>query len=482
MARLRVRVELNRGGIGIPLHKLASVVQEAQKFFEMLALDVHIAERGEWLAFDLDNGALNFTAEYVGHVSAEQVRAFYAAFDGTTSLRRTTIAQFTRIAEAIGEDELIGFGLYGSDHENEPSEWRCLSRRDALRISDEIRILQGATGEREGETHLPAVIDAERAAKLFKERHGRGTAANDQSKWSNFVRAIESNLANRITRLETEVESHSGAIRDLKQASAVTEESFRNLLASVEKFCGQATSQLERLTPAQQPPQQPTPQPQTQLLVAPVSFSTPPPPPESGRRRKIFGILVVLLIAVAVVAYLLWPSKPSEPEEHVAVVGSEPASDAGTKVTPEVPAGTSAEPAPAKTPGNKQASENPPPSASPNESTGAAMHLDLEAREPAWVSITDADGNTLLATTLQPNETRTLDLSKAATLRTGNAGALVIRFNGKDLGSLGPLGKIRDVEFRDGSYKIRAPSPAQSSSTAGLGKEVQYGEVTYQIR
>src|SRR5258708_2782852 len=113
MARLRVRVELNRGGVGVPLHKLASVVDEAQKFFHMLADDVRIEKgKGEWLGFDFDHESLNFTAEYVGPVSAEQVRAFNAAFDGTTSLRRGTIDQFARITSAIGEDELIGFGLY----------------------------------------------------------------------------------------------------------------------------------------------------------------------------------------------------------------------------------------------------------------------------------------------------------------------------------------------------------------------------------
>src|SRR6201999_4479164 len=104
--------------------------------------------------------------EYVGAVSAEQVRAFCAAFDGVTSLRRATIAQFTRIADAIGEDELIGFGLYQSEHEVEPSEWRCLSRRDALRIADEIQLLLGVSGELEQETHLPAVIDAGVGARV----------------------------------------------------------------------------------------------------------------------------------------------------------------------------------------------------------------------------------------------------------------------------------------------------------------------------
>jgi len=62
MSRLRVRIELNRGGVGVPLDKLASVVQQAQAFFRMLGDDVHIDQRqGEWLGFDFDHESLNFT-------------------------------------------------------------------------------------------------------------------------------------------------------------------------------------------------------------------------------------------------------------------------------------------------------------------------------------------------------------------------------------------------------------------------------------
>jgi hypothetical protein len=401
-------------------------------------------------------------------VSAEQVSSFYAAFDGVTSLRRATIAQFTRIAEAIGEDELIGFGLYGSDQETEPTEWRCLSRRDALRIADEIRILQGAAGELEPESHLRAIIDSDRGARLFKERHNRSAVPGDQSKWSSFVRAVESNLANRISRLEGEVENHSGMIRDLRQASAVTEESFRNLLSSVEKFCGQATNQLERLTP------QPLPQPP--LLVAPASFSTPPPQSDSGRRRKTLGIATVALLALAVLIFLLWPSKPAEPVDNATAVdgGSAPvevgspkeANDSAVPPAESAPKVAAAKaPRPVEPAKPKGIAENVTPTDQPPELSGGVMNIELEAREAAWVSVTDVDGNALLARTLQPNETRSLQLAKGATLRTGNAGALVIRFNGKDVGPLGPEGKVRDVEFKDGTFIIRAPSQAQSAST-----------------
>src|ERR1700734_3185369 len=204
MARLRVRIELNRRMAGVPLDKMASVVEETRKFFFLLAEDVHIeAERGEWLALDFDAESLNFTAEYAGPVSPEQVHAFGAAFSGATSLRRVTIAQFTRIADFLGEDELVGFGLYQSDQETEPTEWRCLSKRDAMRFGEEIQLLAEAAGGQFKETQLPAVMSGTIAGRrLFKNRRERGAVAADPSK---SIRELEINLSHRMTVLEGEV-------------------------------------------------------------------------------------------------------------------------------------------------------------------------------------------------------------------------------------------------------------------------------------
>jgi cytoskeleton protein RodZ len=85
------------------------------------------------------------------------------------------------------------------------------------------------------------------------------------------------------------------------------------------------------------------------------------------------------------------------------------------------------------------------------------MHVDIEARQPAWVAVTDASGKRLMAKTLEANEIQTLELTAGATLRTGNAGGLIVRFNGKEIGPLGPTGKIRDISFKNGAYKIHAP-------------------------
>jgi hypothetical protein len=478
MPRLRIRVELNRGGVGIPLHKLASVVEESQKFFHLLAEDVRIPkEGGEWLAFDLDNGSLNFTAEYVGAVTIEQVRAFYAAFDGATSLRRATIAQFTRITESIGQDEVIGFGLYQSDREAEPAEWRCLSKRDAFRIADEIRILQGAVGEAESATNLRTVIDSDRGAQLFKQRHDRGEVAGDQSKLSSFVRAVESNLARRISRLEDQVETHSGMIQDLRKASSTTEDSFRNLLSTVERFCGQATQQIEKLS-------------QPLLVVPPVQSSAKTQP-----RWRIVAFGALVFIGLGAAAFVVWPTKRAETPGRQAAVGSRApaetnpsktnpsktnpsktndvaspvapvvAGSTGAKSTPSVPLdkSSSAGQQTAHVAGSGRTGNNAATSADP----GALMQITLETHDDsAWVSMVDADGNALLARTLQPNETHNFELRKDVTLRTGNAGALQVRFNGTDIGPLGPSGKVREVEFGQGTFRILAPTVGHTSSVA----------------
>ncbi len=415
MARLRVRVELNRGGVGVPLHKLASVVDEAQKFFHMLADDVRIEKgKGEWLGFDFDHESLNFTAEYVGPVSAEQVQAFNAAFDGTTSLRRGTIDQFARITSAIGEDELIGFGLYQGEDGGEPNEWRCLSRRDALRIADEIHVLTAADDAPNGESHLPSIIDSSMGARLFGERRDRSA---DPGKTSEFPRDSDADLARRLTRVEAKVEEHSGLIRDVRKDAAGTEESFRQLLTAVEGFCDQATRQIER--------------------VAPLALSAPPSPPRTSYARvwPIAGVTAALVVLIfATIRF--WPDHAAQQFDQK-VTAASPAAVPPKPVAPPVASPVISSPAPTVT-------------------KPAVMRVDLKATEPTWVSLIDADGKKLLVGLLVAGDVRTYQLTKTATLRAGNAGGLTVRLDGKPLGPIGARGYVKEIEFKNGSYRVTA--------------------------
>ena len=238
MNRLRVRVELNRRRAGVPMHEMVSIVEETHRFFQLLATDVEIdSERGEWYASNFDPESLNFTAEFDGFVSPEQVSAFGSSFSGATSLRRETIGQFTRIADFIGEDELVGFGLYQSDEENEPSDWRCLSRQDAMRFADEISLLARASGEPEQEAPLPAVMNGSVGGRrLFKDRREREKLAADPAR---YIREIESSLTRRIAQLEGEIESQARKLQ-IFEASPEAEERFFKMLSAMESHWNHA--------------------------------------------------------------------------------------------------------------------------------------------------------------------------------------------------------------------------------------------------
>jgi hypothetical protein len=416
MPRLRVRVELSRGGAGVPLHKLASVVEQARKFFVMLGEDVEVdPARGEWMGFDFDADALHFTAEYVGPVTADQVSAFHAAFDGTTSLRRATIAQFARITETIGEDELIGFGLYpANDAEGagaEPGEWRCLSRRDALRIGDEMNVLSDAAREDHGEhdSHLPAASDS--GARLFRRA----------------ARADESDLAGRLAQVESKVDQHSLLIGDLRAQSTATEQSFRNLLGAVENFCGQAVQQIERVTPV--------------TISAPVVES----PSVFKREARLPRWLVIAIGAAIALAAILasWRLWPARSEERVIAKSPGTAKSAAPAEEQRPPAAPA--PAPAPTPG-------PAPAARP-----VSMTIDIDSTEPAWIEVADAHGERLAIGTIEPGKGREIEVDHPVWLRTGNAGGLLVTLNGKALGEIGPHGKVRVVAFRDGQFAISSP-------------------------
>jgi hypothetical protein len=410
MARLRIRIELSSGGIGVPLRKLASVLVESQKFLNLLTEDVRADKHnGEWLGFDFDRENLNFTAEYVGPITNSQVEAFNAAFSGTTSLRRDTIGQFLRITDSIGDDEVIGFGLYRGEGATEPGEWRCLSRRDALRIADEVKILLGA-----GQApYLPEVGDRALGARIFgdrRERHSDETSALEK------VRSVESGFATRMQRLESQVEQHSGLIQDLRTRGKATESSVLGLLSTFESFCEQATRKIE------------------QVAAAPVPVMAAEKPLPRSRKPWIVGVTGIMAAALLGGAWFWLSPRQVVKAKQETPLPSLPQASLPKEGLPVVQAASAPEPQPAETP--------------------AAMEVELGATDPTWVSLRDGDGTNLLAQLLVPGTSRTVTLAKRAILRVGNAGGLVVHLNGRPIGSIGPSGQVREVEFKNGTFSV----------------------------
>jgi hypothetical protein len=81
------------------------------------------------------------------------------------------------------------------------------------------------------------------------------------------------------------------------------------------------------------------------------------------------------------------------------------------------------------------------------------LTLDIAAREEVWVSV-KSGGKTVFSGILRPEQSRTVDNLDAASLMTGNAGGLDVRWNGKPIGPIGQRGQVRVVEFTPENYQI----------------------------
>ena len=119
-----------------------------------------------------------------------------------------------------------------------------------------------------------------------------------------------------------------------------------------------------------------------------------------------------------------------------------------------LPADTAA--APAKTPAPERpvagaasasaASQTPaasPSSAPPNADSTAAGRIDIKATADCWVQIRAPDQSIVFSRVLKTGETYRVPARSGLVLRTGNAGALTIAVDGKQVPAIGPLGALR---------------------------------------
>src|SRR3989442_15964787 len=88
MAELRVKIGLNKGRHGIPIHKLADVAAEAEKFFKMFAADVRLG-KGEWIADNFENGSVEFDINYVGEATSAAITTGQKALSHLTDIKTT---------------------------------------------------------------------------------------------------------------------------------------------------------------------------------------------------------------------------------------------------------------------------------------------------------------------------------------------------------------------------------------------------------
>jgi hypothetical protein len=150
MDEIKIRIQLNKGRIGIPLDKLGNIANETLKFLKLMVRDVGISSpEGNWIAQNFENGSLSYDNIYSKICEKEQISQFNKGMEDVTSLGQgiiisngfvsnETLLQYTNIAKYIEVDEKIEFGLY-TNGDGLPKEWKELTRKKADIIIQKIQ-------------------------------------------------------------------------------------------------------------------------------------------------------------------------------------------------------------------------------------------------------------------------------------------------------------------------------------------------------
>ncbi|HLK67858.1 MAG TPA: RodZ domain-containing protein [Bryobacteraceae bacterium] len=92
----------------------------------------------------------------------------------------------------------------------------------------------------------------------------------------------------------------------------------------------------------------------------------------------------------------------------------------------------------------------------PNANPHGPLQVAVTADELVWVMV-KTDGKISFSGTMEAQQTHTFDATDNVTVRLGNAGGVSLKLNGQPIGSVGPRGQVRTVQFTSGGFQIVAP-------------------------
>jgi hypothetical protein len=166
MARIKVRLVINKGRLGAPMAKLGKISEQAEKFLKSLAADCEIETHpGEWLAVNFGDGSVEYDAEFQGDVNLGAAEIFtknlefLADFDPASeglnaAIKPATALEYARIGSLIDPDEEIGLGIYAPDAPNaKPRKLRAITYRAAAALRREIETPVASYGSVQGILH-----------------------------------------------------------------------------------------------------------------------------------------------------------------------------------------------------------------------------------------------------------------------------------------------------------------------------------------
>jgi cytoskeleton protein RodZ len=181
--------------------------------------------------------------------------------------------------------------------------------------------------------------------------------------------------------------------------------------------------------------------------------------------RVPWGWFAVALLVVAC-GLALWGGIRGQKPSRTRRMPSPPASEdtsarapsaGGQSIVPHTGGGpiVPAAPAPGRASGSRAPESDPrvavqeprPPNLPPDSVTGpGAFLVQIKARKDSWVAIS-ADGRQIMQDTLYASAEKSVGARDQVVIKTGNAGALDISFNGKRLPNQGALNEVKTLTF-----------------------------------
>ena len=169
----------------------------------------------------------------------------------------------------------------------------------------------------------------------------------------------------------------------------------------------------------------------------------------SGGRRganwtAVMALALVVIVGIGLISFLQRPQSSTP-------VASNP--------TPSAGSGTSSAPTtPSASPSTSPSTQPSPSTSSPDvvaQADGVTVKLAVTGRA-SWMRVTNASGKTLFEGTLNKGQTKTFRDKTKVKLLVGNAGAVSLKVNGRDLGAPGSSGQVVKVEFVPGDPTVSA--------------------------
>jgi hypothetical protein len=146
VTRIRLKIELNPGGVGVRLDKLAKISTEVEKFIRLLAADAGAEPvPGDFVAKDFYDGSFGSVVEYAGNVDpavADKFNGglrFFADFKDphqyiNGEFSPATVRQFIELGTVIDADEVVKFGIIDGDAPSSDTEWKSITKITTLNV------------------------------------------------------------------------------------------------------------------------------------------------------------------------------------------------------------------------------------------------------------------------------------------------------------------------------------------------------------